>query len=246
MNSNIIMKPPIPPIGDGAGEIIKKIIKVANKLMGIFKKPSKDAGETESINDNSSLENIERISQIFIDFKEQVHTRAVDVEQAVADEVSYYVEELHDILSDNNDKVVKYGIHIKRIERQIDRIALRVKGTIDNALSKKVSLDNAECKEIVKMIPGAKKETAMNAFLARSVSSALEACCTEIHESLEEIYDDVKTEIVGAVESIQKQNEYLQENFSSIDENDYETTAKKQMVDACFLIDACDMIFEML
>jgi hypothetical protein len=77
------------------------------------------------VNDNSSLENIDRITQIFSDFKDQVHTKALDVENAVGEEVNFYVEELHDILQENSNKVDKYGIRIKRIERQIDKISLK-------------------------------------------------------------------------------------------------------------------------
>lgn len=229
-----------------SGGTVGKIIKVVKTLIDIFKKPSKDAGETDSINDNSSLENIDRITQIFADFKEQVHARALEVEAAVADELNYYTEELQDILTDNSDKVEKYGIHIKRIQRQIDKIASRVKGTIDNELSKKVSLDNSQCKEIVKMIPGAKKEAAMNELFNSAVNSALGVCCTEIRSSLEEIYDDVETEVVGAIDFIQRQNEHLKESFASIDEKDFEATAQKQMVDAYYLIDICDNVLEIL
>ena len=239
MNSNIT-GPSFLPIGGGT---IGRIIKVVKTLFSILKKSSKHAGETD---ETDSLEKIERITQIFVDFKEQVHARAIEVEKAVDDEVNYYVEELHDILDENDEKVVKYGIHTKRIERQIDRVSSRVKGTIDNELSRKVSLDNLECKEIVKMIPGAKKECAMSDFFVKAVNGALDVCCAEIHSSLDEIYDDVENEIVGAVESIQKQTEQLQESFSSIDEENYEETAKKQMIDAYFLIDTCNIVLELL
>lgn len=245
MSSNS-MGPLISPISGGTGGTIGKIIKVIKTLIGIFGKPSEQTGKRDSINDNSSLENFDRIIQIFTDFKEQVHIEAVEVEKAVEDEVNYYVEELHDILGDNDGKVTKYGINIKRIERQIDKIASRVKGTIDNELSKKVSLDNLECKEIIKMIPGAKKETAMSDFLKKSVNSALEECCFVIHSSLDEIYDDVETEIIGAVESIQKQTEQLQGSLASIDKDNYEETAKKQMIEAYYLNDICDMVLELL
>lgn len=242
MGSNI-MGPSFPMMGGGIGGMIGKIIKIVKTLFGIFKKPSEEAGKIDS---NDSLENIERITQIFADFKEQVHSRAVEVEKAVEDEVNYYVEELHDILTENEEKVVKYGIRTKRIERQIDRISSRVNGTIDNELSKKVSLDNLECKEIVKMIPGAKKESAMAEFLAKAVKGALDVCCSEIHSNLDEIYDDVETEIVGAVELIQKQAEQLQGSFESIDEDNYEETAKNQMINAYYFIDTCDLVLELL
>lgn len=240
--SNKIIGPSTPPVGGGTGETIGKIVKVIKILLGIWKKPSKETGKTDS---NDSLENIERIIQIFSDFKEQVHSRAIEIERAVEGEVSYYVEELQDILIENSEQVTKYGINTRRIERQIEKISARTKGIIDNEISKKVSLDNAECKDIVKMIPGEKKEKAMAEFLERTVNTALGTCCTELHSNLNEIYDEVEIEVIGAVETIQKQAERLQESFSAIDETNYEETAKKQIADACFLNDVCEIVLEL-
>lgn len=241
--SNNIMGPSFPPIDGGGGGLIGKIVKAIKTLVDIFKKPAEEAGKTDQTN---SLENIERITQIFADFKEQVHARAIEIEKAVEGEVGYYVEELHNILDENKEKVTRYGIRTKRIERQIDKISSRVKGTIDNELSKRVSLDNAQCKEIVKMIPGAKKESAMSEFFSKSIKGALDVCCTEMHSSIDEIYDDVEAEVVGAVDSIQRQAEQLQNTFSSIDETNYEETARRQMVEAYYLSDVCDMVLEIL
>ena len=96
------------------------------------------------------------------------------------------------------------------------------------------------------MIPGLKKETAMEDFFAKSLKYALNACCTEIHSSIEEIYDDVETEILGTIDSIQRQVEQLQNTFSSIDEKNYEQSAKKQMIEAYYLIEVCDLVNELL
>lgn len=243
MNDFIYDESPLPR---DPGGMIEKIINIIGTVVDWFGNIAKKTGETDSVNDNSSLDDIDRITNIFTDFKGQEHTKAVEIENAVAKEVDYYVEELHDMLDANADKVEKYNIHTKRIERQIDKIASKVNGTIDNELSKKVSLDNTECKEIVKMIPGSKKEDAMNTFLNKSVSSALESCCKEIRNSLEEIYEDVETEVLGAVDKIQKQNELLKKSLASVDENNYEVTAKEQMVEAYYMIDVCGAVSQIL
>lgn len=232
---------PFPPV-EGGG-VFGKVIKAVKWLFGLFKKPSKEVGESDS---NDSLENIERITTIFIDFKEQVHAKAVEIEQAIQEEIGYYVEELHDILSYNDEKVLMYDIHINRISRQIDRISLRVEGVIDNELSKSISLDNFECREIMKMIPGSKKETAMEQFFQKAIYSALNTCCTEMQLSLDEIYEDVENEVVGAIETIKKQIKQLQDKFSLIDEDDYQEAAKKQITNAFYLNDVCDQIIELL
>ena len=242
--SDFIKIPSIPIIGGGGiGGTIIKIVEVIKNLFEIFKKPAEEAGKTDQ---TDSLENIEHLIQIFTGFKEQVHLKATEVEKTVEGEVGYYVEELHEILNQNEDKVIKYNIRIKRIKLQINKILSKIKGTIDNEMSKKVSLDNSECKEIIKMIPGVKKETAMEDFFAKSLKYALNACCTEIHSSIEEIYDDVEKEILGTIDSIQRQVEQIQNTFSSIDEKNYEQSAKKQMIEAYYLIEVCDLVNELL
>lgn len=233
----------MPLIGSSIGGTIIQIVKVIKSLFGLFKKPAEETGK---IDQTDSLENIEHLIQIFTDFKEQVHLRATEVEKAVEGEVSYYVEELYEILNQNEDKVIKYDIRIKRIKRQIDKIMSKVKGTIDNEMSKKVSLDNSECKEIIKLIPGVKKETAMADFFDRSIKYALNACCADMYSRLEEIYDDVEMELVGSIDSIKRQIEQLKNTFSSIDEENYEEYAKMQMIEAYYLSEVCDLVDELL
>lgn len=231
----------------GKGPVdFEKVVKVIKTIISIFKKTSKDTGKTDSIRNDSSLENIDRIIQIFNDFKQQVHNKAVEVENTVQAEVDYYVEELRDLLNDNNDKVVKYEIHIKKIERQIDKISLKIKGTIDTELSRMITLDNSECREIMKMIPGAKKEDAMNRFLDSAIKRALEICCANIHSCLEEIYEDVEMEIIGAIDTIQNNNKYLKEKLSSIDDTNYEKTAKEQIWNSNYVINICDTVSTIL
>lgn len=234
--------PPFNPIPPSDGGIISKIIKVIKTIFGIFKKPAQEAGNADSVNDNSSLDNIERITQIFTDVKNQVHSRSEEIESAVTAEINFYVEELLDILSNNPETVEKYGIRVKRINREINRIASRIHGTMDNIISRKVSLDNAECKKIIQMIPGSKKEEAMREFLDSTFSEALAFCCSEIRSCLEEIYEDVEVEVVGAVDSLQKELESLNDRLNSIDENNYEETSQKQIADSQYLIGICDYI----
>lgn len=228
---------------DKIGKIIKIVEKIVPPLLDIFKRCSKKAAQTESIRDNSSLENIEHITQIFAEIKEEMYTKAAELENAAAEEVAYYAEELHDILESNADKVAKYNIKLKRIERDIDKISSRVKGTIDNELLKKVSLDDRECRAICEMIPGAKKESKWNAFVDTAVKEALAVYCSELRSSLEEIYENVESEVVDAVESIQRQTKDLQEKLALIDGNNDEVTAKNHIiVDAYYVTDVCNIV----
>lgn len=238
---------PTNPIGGKVNpQVVSTIIKIAKTIWDLFRKPAELAGKTDSINDNSSLENVDAIVQIFTDFKEKIREKAIVIEDAVGEEVEFYMEELQDMLQEKTEIAGKYGIQLKRMERQIEKIASRVKGSIDNEVAKKVSLDNVDCKAVVKMIPGTKKEEAMKTFLNQTVKHALDICCGELHNSMSEIYDDVEMEVLGAVESIQKKNEQFLEKFNAIDVDNYQETAKHQMTQAYYLCDVCDLVDEIL
>lgn len=238
MNNKIIGDfPPFDPL---------KFIKMVKKIIDIFKRPSEETGKIESINNNSTLENIDRITQVCSGFKQQAHSKLIEVENLICDEINHYIEEFYFILEENEERTNKYRIRTNLIKREIDKIASRVKGTIDIELSKKISLDNSECKSIMKMIPGSKKETAMNSFLNAAVKQSLEECCKQIRSSLDEIYEDIETEVIGAIDIISVQSEKMIENLSLVDGENYEETAKKQLVQSYYLLDVISMIDDVL
>ena len=240
MNNDIINPMPIPPTPrPGLPTLVKIIKRVITGIKNLFKGQAKEAGQVDQ---KESVENVDRLSQIFADMREQARQKTMEIEGAVEKEVDYYIEELHRILEDNADKMDKYGIRVNRTNRQIDRIKSRLKGVIDHEISRTVSFDNPECNRIIKMIPGAKKEEAMGDFFEDSFKKAIDVYWNEFKECLKDIFEDVDNEINGAFEIIQKNNEQLQNSFSSIDENNFEETAKEQMMEAYYISDMCDMV----
>ena len=238
MNNKIIGDfPPFDP---------SKLIKMIKSIFGIFKKTSEETGKLESINNNSTLEDIDRMTQICSAFKQHAHYKLIEVENSICDEINHYIEEFYFILEENEERINEYRIRTNLIKREIDKIVSRVKGTIDIELSKKISLDNSECKSIMKMIPGSKKETAMNSFLNAAVKQSLEECCKQIRSSLDEIYEDIETEVIGAIDIISVQSEKMIENLSLVDGENCEETAKKQLVQSYYLLDVISMIDDVL
>lgn len=70
MNDFIYDESPLPR---DPGGMIEKIINIIGTVVDWFGNIAKKTGETDSVNDNSSLDNIDRITNIFTDFKGQAH-----------------------------------------------------------------------------------------------------------------------------------------------------------------------------
>lgn len=237
--SNIM--PEIPPIGSGGngGKLLKTVIRIVKGIWDFITGSAKGGGDTNSITDDSSLENIDKIVELFSGFKEQVHSRSVEIERNILDEISFYLDEIKQMLIDNQNLSEKYGIKVERIERKIDRIIPHMSGIIDFELSKRISLDNVKCKNIMKMIPGEKKEEELRTFLNESINQSIVVYCENLKDNLADIYEEVTDEIAGRVEAIQKSCEIQMKKIEEIDAENYTEQAVKLMSDSYYIIDAC-------
>lgn len=222
------------------GGLIGKILKIVWDT--ITQKPSREIGETKQQNKNSSVEDVDKIQSIFEDYRGQVHREANRIEEAVYNEVAYYVEELNNILLQEKELLDKYEIKIKRIERVIGKLSKNINGNIDKMICKKVSLDNPECRNILRMIPGAKKEQAMSDLLNKSLKEVLNQYCADFRQDLADLFEDVEEEIVQAVGRTGEEAEGRYKILETIDEDNYIEKNEAIVTKATSIIALCDLI----
>ena len=243
----IVSTPRLPNTGKGIGEVVKVVINVVKKIWDmVTKKPAEDGSKLDSVNDNSSLENIDKITEIFSGFKSQVHQRSVEIENAMKEEVDFYIDELRELLLEYQETTDKYEIRMSRIERKIDRILPRLDGIIDHEISKKVSLDDMECRQLMKMIPGEKKEKALQEFLETVIKNALEVCCSTLNENLEEIFSEVEEEIIGKVEYLQNNSAVQFSKLEELRADNQQEKVRQMLAEANYIVDVCGLVEEVL
>ncbi|MCI6733159.1 MAG: hypothetical protein MR487_12730 [Lachnospiraceae bacterium] len=238
-------KIPILPINKGS--LLKKVIRVVKTVFDIItNKLPKDISNMDSVNSKSSADEISRVSEIFQKYRAEIYQQTSDIEKSVYDEVNYYMDELLLLLEQKEDVLQKYSIRTKRIEKKIQKILAGVNGSIDRELANYISLDNSECKEILKMIPGSKKDEAMSEFTKNSMKLVLNKCCENIRERLNDIFEELEEQISDKIEIVKQDMELNMHNMEQIDtENLVEQTAVL-MNESIEIIAVCDNICELL
>lgn len=231
---SIVPAPKIP--NPGGGLLLYFIINAAKKLISVFGKKAKP------INNDSSVSDIEEVTKVFEGFKRIVKEKTDTIEKKAAEEIQFYIDELHQLLDQHVEMTSKYRINVTRLNRSIGRLPSNINGVIDATISKKVSLDNPKCKEVLKMLPGAKKEEALKELMSSAVNDGLQECCAQLHYNLSEIYEDAESEILGTIDSLQQQINAAKKSLDSVDETNYQETAKKQITNSYYLIDVCDLV----
>ena len=228
----------------GIGGFVKAVITIFKNLRNIFKNKSAAVGESEPVNDKTSIDDIDKISELLSAYRTSVNEVKSVIEAKLAEEVDYYLEGLLMILDD--EIVNKYNINIRWIKKDIDSITSNLKGLIDKEVSGRISFDSTDCMSILRMLPGAKKEKAMSEYSERVLHESLELCCENLKADLKEIYKDVEEEVNNAIKTIQNESSLNAEAFAEINADNYQEQAEKCLNDAHYLSDLSDLIIEII
>lgn len=235
-----IVGSPFPPIDN---DLLRMVADIGSKILSaIFGETTKEISKTDSISTNESIENVDKVITAFANYKEQIKIAADKIEKSVIKEVDSYIEELKIILDENKEVKKKYGINVKRIERQINKISSNISNYIDIQISKKVSLDNAECKAIISMPAGTRKENETDKFLKETMAEILDKYCMEVHKMLSEIFEDTEDELLGLIEEIQKINEGMLQKIKDIDIDNCDEKAGLTVEQAVMTMSVSDLV----
>lgn len=241
-----IVKMPIPPI-PGPGGKVEKIIKIVKAIYGIIKgNPSKKIKDADSVNDNSSVENIDYIMQGLTGFKESVNSQIKEIEITYNEELETYFDELKEIMSEKQDSLDRYGIKFDRVERSIEKILERGKGNLEFEVSKKLSLDNPELRNILKMIPGTKKEEALDVFFKNVLQEALSDSCEKMKSDIREVCDEVEDMVLGTIELVKNNCENQTEKLEQLNSEDNKAQMKTVICDGYYNLFACELVEQLM
>lgn len=223
-------------------EKIGEIVKLAKNIRDKFKNSAwKKIKDAVPIKDNSSAEDVNYVMQGLIDFKESINEQLEKVEELYEKEIEMYFEELNWVLQEKKEKLKKYGINFKRINRKIERVFEHSKGNLKFSVSKKLSLDNAELRGILKMMPGLKRDEALDSFIENILHEALSESCEKMKTDICEVCDEVEDTIFDVMETVQVNCKTQAEKLENIESDDSEQM-KDVIYESYYNLFVCDLV----
>ena len=219
------------------GNILKELAKAAIPMIietvGDFLKKFNAAPQMTETN---SVTDIEKISDAVSVLREQVLKQGNRTIQAANDYVVDYVNEQLFDLEDKAALLKKYQISFRDVERRLKKIKNRLGNFWQDAIYKKISLDNPQCRALLKMPAGIEKENATVNFAENVLQSALNEYAEEIAEELGNLYVDLEKDIANSVAQLEKTVQEYEKLLTAVDESDEQKFEK-------FLADAYEKVF---
>ncbi len=185
-------------IGDG-------IKTVVNKIFG-SSSGSSSGGKTESYHqDTATLEETIKVQEALSKFRSDTQSRSAKLENAIVKESRQNLDAFVDELRQCNK--IKYGnrrlnINIRYIEQENRKTEDTIHGFIVKRVSKRISLDDEECKEILKLKPGKEKEKKLDQFYKKVLKEAIRELSDELRSVMETQTDNVCDRIQQRIDSI--------------------------------------------
>lgn len=186
---------------------IKKVAKTVVSLFGFGDEEAERTSRRGRYDSNSaSVEETRRINEDLSSYKNKAAERAETIESELCDNIDETLDSLIDDVQKINGKEFvgeKLNIPIKTLKADKRKITKSIKGSIKREITPLVSLDNAECREILEMSSGREKEKAMKKFMNKSMNKSLQSLQENIAESVEDSTTNIEEILESRLNSIE-------------------------------------------
>lgn len=187
------------------------IIRVVKKLWSIFfDKDDRREDVKETISKKSAtdiekneINDISELNLILMQFSSMLQLKANEIEKEIMKECHYFFEDFKDmltLLNEQNDNFVLFKV--ERFQRKLEKIESSIRGTMAYYVSKRISLDDEECRRILKLLPGETKKRRMDDFESTVLVESVSIVTAKIKESMAEFEDQLVQVVEDKMEQI--------------------------------------------
>lgn len=164
------------------------------------------AGRTESYDSSrADLEATVRVQKALTAFRTDTQSRSTKLENEIIKESREALDNFIDELKIYNK--IRYGnkklnINLNNIEREQRKTEDKIHGFIVNRIAKRISLDDEECYEILKLEPGKEKTKRLDEFYRKVLKEAVLELTDILRDTMEKQTDIVEERIQQRIDSI--------------------------------------------
>ncbi len=221
-------------------------VAVGRKLFGSGSRGSESTGATESYDEKSAgVSETYRLQQALSEFREDTRAKSNKFENDIIKESRKAIDVL--IADVKKYNKIRYGssvlnVNISQMEIEQRSTEDKIHGFIVGKVSKRISLDDDECKSILKLDAGRNKTKKMNEFYKKVLTEAMTDLKKLLRSSMKSQTLIVEDHIVGRMDTITytvtgKTNEF--NKIKDLKDTD-ESKMEQEQIRLSYLISICD------
>lgn len=137
-----------------------------------------------------SVHKVTEINNILVEFSEDMNDRAKDIENTCIQYVEDYFDSILKLI-DEQSTDIKEGINLTRLKRTRKKIHNAINGCIQYEIAEKISIDNMECMEILKIKSAEERSTRMEKYCAKVVKTSINKLDRKVQKILQKQNEEI-------------------------------------------------------
>lgn len=244
-------------LGRGIGSVIEsagilcgsdKIARFGSQVKNACSTVTQRIKEERVVEDTyrAPVQQVERVNNIFVEFYEDMEERAEEIEELCIEYVENYFEELTEILEKSGEGILKKQ-NFQKLSATKRKIRSDISGAIREDIATKISMDNMECKEILRMKNAEMRAERMEEYCELVVERAVNKLNNKVEKTLRKQSNEIIRFLEEYLEKreleLEKKVEQLEELEISCNNAENEVS---QLVEPIRLYTTADMIIKIL
>ena len=210
-------------IGRGIGKLVEKagdlvdsdtLRKVGRGIQELCSE--KVANESSYDKQTANFHSTERLAEILAEFSKGLFDKGSSYEKFCIKNVEIFYNKLVEAIKSVPDFSQNSQAELIALRNEGRRIKNSIDKSIVNHLSKRVSLDDRECLEILKMSSGEEKKQRFSSFTDKVIKEALDALADNVRNSLKDCIDGVCEYLQNVSERQEKELSQLRDSFKKM------------------------------
>ena len=177
------------------------IEKVASS--GSYDQTSSSAASVDAMN-----ETLVSFSKKYMQEAEKTENQCIKIVESCYDDLIKKMDTEPDFTYNN--------ANLRILKREREKVGNSISGSVKEPLARRMSLDDAECLEILKMDAGKEKGEAMSAFITKVIREALNNLARKVSISMKEQYDLLEDYFKSIIDERERNVRNLKEQFDKM------------------------------
>lgn len=205
---------------------IKWIMELIGKAFG--SKSSEVISKKEKL-DETKVSDVIDYNELINDFTEEIKGDMENVESKLLDECTEYYGELITLV-EGVEQIKNINLHSKFIKKDFEILKRNIKGNLMKSIYSKISLDNDDLKNILKLPSGEMKKTKIDNFKKDLIKQALNEFISEVRISIDDFQNYISEKLNEVLEGITNNYQILSKQLMIL-ENSNDIEGIKNMIE---------------
>lgn len=217
--------PPGPIIWDPGSirEIVEKTLQIGKKILNVIIGSDEEVEKSKPLDDKSTVDEMIRMNAALTEYREKVAKESKQLEQEIQEVCKGIFEQIIDSVEFANSEFRFY--RIETLQRKLNAYLNEIDGVLAKHISHRISLDDMECINILKMLPGELKGQRMIELNKKIFKEALEELCAkmevfqkDLSEGMEMTVEDRLCDLENTLQERSAKLKTMEEETQSIQE----------------------------